>query len=292
MSATSGAVSLGPVRGIRHVKDVGFTVFLWACAVLALVPLTWIAFYVVSKGIGALSWNFFTKEPAGPLNPQEGGIVQSFIGTGLIVGIATLIAVPLGIFAGIYLAEYGKGRTASAIRLVAYVLLSTPSIVAGAFIWALVVVALGNFSALAGGLSLVVLMWPIVAIASEAVLRLVPQELREGALALGLPRWKTILRVVMPTAGAGLLTAVMLAVARALGETAPILLTALGNDFINTDFRAPTDAVPLRVYDYARTPVEALHSIAWGGALVLLAAVLFLAISARVLSNRQQKRMA
>jgi phosphate transport system permease protein len=292
MSATTGTVSLGPVRGIRRLKDEGFTVFLWTCAVLALVPLTWIAFYVVSKGIGALSWNFFTKEPAGPLNPKQGGIVQSFIGTGLIVGIATTIAVPLGILTGIYLAEYGKGRIASAIRLIAYVLLSTPSIVAGAFIWALVVVALGNFSALAGGLSLVVLMWPIVAIASEAVLLLVPQELREGALALGLPRWKTIVRVVMPTAGAGLLTAVMLAVARALGETAPILLTALGNDFINTDIRAPTDAVPLRVFDYARTPVEALHSIAWGGALVLLAAVLFLAISARILSSRQQKRIA
>ena len=292
MSAAAGTVSLGPVRGIRRVKDTGFTVFLWTCAGLALVPLTWIAVYVVSKGVGALSWNFFTKEPAGPLNPQQGGIVQSFVGTGLIVGIATVIAVPLGILAGIYLAEYGKGRTASGIRLVAYVLLSTPSIVAGAFIWALVVVALGNFSALAGGLSLVVLMWPIVAIASEAVLRLVPQELREGALALGLPRWKTIVRVVMPTAGAGLLTAVMLAVARALGETAPILLTALGNDHINTDIRAPTDAVPLRVYDYARTPVEALHGFAWGGALVLLAAVLFLAISARILSNRQQKRIA
>ena len=171
---SAGTVSLGPVRGIRRAKDTGFTVFLWTCAVLALVPLTWIAIYVVSKGIGALSWNFFTKVPAGPLNPQEGGIVQSFVGTGLIVGIATAIAVPLGILSGIYLAEYGKGRTASGIRLVAYVLLSTPSIVAGAFIWALVVVALGNFSALAGGLSLVVLMWPIVAIASEAVLRLAP----------------------------------------------------------------------------------------------------------------------
>ena len=117
MSAAAGTTSLGPVRGIRRAKDTGFTVFLWTCAVLALVPLTWIAIYVVSKGIGALSLNFFTKVPAGPLNPEQGGIVQSFIGTGLIVGIATAIAVPLGILSGIYLAEYGKGRTASAIRL-------------------------------------------------------------------------------------------------------------------------------------------------------------------------------
>jgi phosphate transport system permease protein len=135
-------------------------------------------------------------------------------------------------------------------------------------------------------------MWPIVARAMEEVLRLVPDELREGALALGLPRWRMITRVVLPTAGAGLLTAMMLAVARALGETAPILLTALGNEFVNTDPMAPTDAVPLRVYNYARTPVEAFHSLAWGGALVLLVVVLFLSIGARILSSRQQKRIA
>ncbi len=218
--------------------------------------------------------------------------MQSFIGTGMIVGIAALIAIPLGLLTAVYLAEYGKGRTASAIRLVSQVLLSTPSIVAGAFIWTVVVVAFGNFSALAGGLALVVLMWPIVARATEEVLRLVPQELREGSLALGLPRWKTILRVVVPAAGAGILTAVMLAVARALGETAPILLTALGNDYVNTDPLKPTDAVPLRIYADARTPIEALHTVAWGGALVLLLAVLLLSIGARVLSVRQQKRLA
>lgn len=293
MSAAVGLeVPFGRVRGSRRVKDAAFTGFLWTCAALALVPLGLIIVYVVSKGIGALSWNFFTKEPAGPLSPQEGGIVQSFIGTAMIVGIATLIAVPLGVLAAIYLAEYGKGRLASAIRLVADVLLSTPSIVAGAFIWSIVVVALGNFSAFAGGLSLVVLMWPIVARATEEILRLVPQELREGALALGLPRWKTIMRVVIPTAGAGILTAIMLAVARGLGETAPILLTALGNDFINLNPRAPTDAVPLRVFNDARTPVEALHQFAWGGALVLLVTVLFLSVGARILSARQQKRTA
>lgn len=265
---------------------------MWACAVLAIVPLLLIIEYVVKQGISALSVNFFTKVPAGPLDPLSGGIVQSFIGTAMIVGIATLIAVPLGVLTAVYLAEYGKGRFAGAVRIVADVLLSTPSIVAGAFIWAVVVATLGNFSALAGGLALVVLMWPIISRATEEILRLVPQELREGALALGVPRWKVILRIVIPTAGAGILTAIMLAVARGLGETAPILLTALGNDFINLDPFKPTDAVPLRVYEYARTPVEALHQIAWGGALVLLVTVLLLSISARVLSSRQKKRMA
>jgi phosphate transport system permease protein len=192
--------------------------------------------------------------------------------------------------AAIYLSEYGRGRLASAIRFVAEILLSTPSIVAGAFIWAVVVVALGNFSALAGALALTVLMWPIIARATEEILRLVPQEVKEGALALGVPRWKVILRVVVPTAGSGILTAVMLAVARGLGETAPILLTALGNDFVNIHPMQPTDAIPLRVYDYARTPVLAQHELAWGGAIMLLVGVLLLSITARVLSNRQRRR--
>jgi phosphate transport system permease protein len=281
--------SLGRVVGARRVKDTAFTVFLWVCAVLALIPLVVITFYVVSKGYQVLGANFFTKEP-NAIDPPAGGIVQSFIGTGLIVGIATVIAVPLGVLTAVYLAEYGRGRFASLVRLVAEVLLSTPSIVAGAFIWTTVVVTLGQFSALAGGLSLVVLMWPIVSRAMEEVLRLVPQELREGALALGLPRWRMIVKVVIPTAGAGLLTAIMLAVARGLGETAPILLTALGNDFVNLSPSGPTDALPLRIFSDARTPVEALHEFAWGGALVLLVVVLFLSVGARVLATRQQKR--
>jgi phosphate transport system permease protein len=133
-------------------------------------------------------------------------------------------------------------------------------------------------------------MWPIIARAAEEVLRLVPQEVKEGALALGIPRWKVILRIVVPTAGAGLLTAIMLAVARGLGETAPILLTALGNDFINLNPMQPTDAVPLRVYNYARTPVVTQHELAWGGAIMLLVGVLLLSITARALSNRQRRR--
>jgi phosphate transport system permease protein len=262
------------------------------CVILALVPLTLIVGYVVGKGWSALSVNLFTKVPSGPLTPSSGGIVQAFYGTALILGMAVLIAVPLGMITAIYLSEYGKGRAAAAVRFVAEVLLSTPSIIAGAFIWALVVTRMGTFSALAGSLALTVLMWPIIARAGEEVLRLVPDDLREGALALGLPRWKVIFRIVLPTAGAGIITAVMVAVARGMGETAPILLTALGNEYINTDPTKPTDAIPLRIYAYARTPVEALHAIAWGGAITLLVAVLALSITARVLSYRQLKRLS
>jgi phosphate transport system permease protein len=289
--ATVEIAPMGRLRAGRRWKDRAFTAFLWACAFLAMVPLVLLSVYVVSRGWHALSVNFFTKEPAGPLDPSAGGIAQSFVGTGLIVGMATLLAVPLGILTAVYLAEYGRGRFAGAVRLIAEVLLSTPSIVAGVFIWSLVVVAMGTFSALAAALALTVLMWPVIARAAEEILRLVPQELREGALALGLPRWRVILRVVVPTAGAGILTAIMLAVARGLGETAPILLTALGNDFINTSPLQPTDAVPLRVFADARTPVAALHELAWGGALMLLVGVLGLSIAARAVSSRQQKRM-
>ncbi len=273
----------------RKAKDRAFTIFLWACGVLAMLPLLFITGYVLAKGLSALNVDFFTKEPAAPGQPG-GGIVQSFIGTGLIVGMAVLFSVPLGLLAGVYLSEYGNGKLASVVRFVAEILLSTPSIVAGAFIWAVVVVALGSFSAFAGAIALTVIMWPIIGRATEEILRLVSEDLREGALALGLPRWKVILRVVIPTAGAGVFTAIMLAVARGLGETAPILLTALGNDFINIHPSQPTDALPLRIYEYARTPVASQHAIGWGGALMLLLGVLLLSITARVLSNRQQRR--
>jgi len=255
-----------------------------------MLPLVFIAGYVIVKGVAALNVDFFTKTPAPPGLPR-GGIVQSFIGTGIIVGIATGISVPLGILSAVYLSEYGRGRLASVVRFVAEVLLSTPSIVAGAFIWALVVVRTGQFSAFAGSLALTVLMWPIITRATEEILRLVPQETREGGLALGLPRWKVVVRLVVPTAGAGIFTAIMLAVARGLGETAPILLTALGNDFVNVNPSQPTDAVTLRIYNYAQGAFPEWHTLAWGGAITLLAAVLVLSITARVLSARQQSRV-
>jgi phosphate transport system permease protein len=279
-----------PLSRRRRMKDRAFTGALWACGILAILPLVFIVGYVVARGIAALNLDFFTKTPQPPGLP-DGGIEQSFIGTGIIVGLATGMSVPLGVLSAVYLSEYGRGRLASTVRFVAEVLLSTPSIVAGAFIWALVVVATGRFSAIAGALALTVLMWPIITRATEEILRLVPQEIREGGLALGLPRWRVIVRLVVPTAGAGIVTAIMLAVARGLGETAPILLTALGNDFVNTNPGQPTDAVTLRVYNYAQSAFPEWHTIAWGGAIMLLVGVLLLSITARILSSRQQRRV-
>jgi len=258
--------------------------------VIALVPLLLIVYRVVRLGVAAISVNLFAHT-ALPASLPGGGLKQAFLGTAMIVGLAIAFSVPLGVLTGIFLAEYGSGRIAAVVRFTAEILLSIPSIVAGAFIWALVVVALGNFSALAAGIALTVLMWPIMARATEEVLRLVPTELREGGLALGYPRWRVIMRIVLPTAGAGVFTAIMLAVARGLGETAPVLLTALGNDFVSTNPLKPTDAVPLRVYNYAQSAYPAWRALAWGGALMLLVGVLVLSVTARMLSIRQQRRM-
>jgi phosphate transport system permease protein len=293
MSTAGAPAPDAPARTVsraRRVKNRLFTVALYVCGVLALLPLFFIVLFIVVRGLKALNWDFFTKTPTVPGLPG-GGISQAFVGTGIIIGIAVLISVPLGILSAIYRAEYGKGKFAAVVRFTAEILLSTPSIVAGAVIWSLVVLTLGSFSGFAASLAISVIMWPIITRATEEVLRLVREELREGALALGLPRWKVILRIVLPTASAGIFTAVMLAVARGLGETAPVLLTALGNDFVNTNPLKPTDAVPLRVYNYAQSAYPAWRALAWGGALMLLVGVLVLSVTARMLSIRQQRRM-
>ena len=286
----SAAVGVQTISHRRRLKNRAFTLAMWTSGVLAMLPLLFIAGFVIKRGIAALNADFFTKTPSYQGDPHQ-GISQAFVGTAMVVGVATLMAVPLGLLGGIYLSEYGRGRMASAVRFVAEILLSTPSIVAGAFVYAVVVVALGSFSAFAGAVALTVLMWPIITRATEEILRLVPQDYREGALALGVPRWRTITKVVVPTAGAGIFTAIMLAVARGLGETAPVLLTALGNDFMNTNLMRPTDTLSLRVFNYAQQPSQQFVTIAWGGAIMLLLAVLALSITARILSNRQQRRL-
>jgi phosphate transport system permease protein len=292
-TATSSAPPAAPARTVsraRRMKNQVFTVALYVCGLLALLPLFFIVLFIVLRGFKALNVDFFTKTPTIPGLPG-GGISQAFVGTFIIIGIAIVISVPLGILSAIYLAEYGKGRLAAIVRFTAEILLSTPSIVAGAVIWSLVVLTLGSFSGFAASLAVSVLMWPIITRAAEEVLRLVREDLREGALALGLPRWKMILRIVVPTASAGLFTAVMLAVARGLGETAPILLTALGNDFMTTNPFQPMDAVPLRVFNYAQSAVVNQPPMAFAGAICLLVIVLALSITARIISSRQQRRV-
>jgi len=290
MSAVSFTLTAASRRRLSRARasNRAFTILLWSAGILALIPLGFIVGYVLLKGVGILGVPFFTKTPA-IVGQSGGGISEAFIGSGLIVGMAILFSVPLGLLAAVYLAEYGTGRFAALVRFVSEVLLSTPSIVAGVLLWTLVVVRLHAFSAFAGALAISVLMWPIIARASEDVIRLVPIELREAATALGTPKWKVVLRVVLPAAASGLTNTVLLAVARGLGETAPVLLTSLGSEYVNFSPSKPTDTLSLRIYHYALSPVKSWHDIAWGAALSLLVIVLVLSVGARYLVARGKR---
>ncbi|MEP7059340.1 MAG: phosphate ABC transporter permease PstA [Actinomycetota bacterium] len=281
------------LTGTRKTKDRVFSLFLLVCVCLALIPLFVISAFVIVRGAGAINANFFTKLPPGPLDPpHSGGIANAIVGTGMIVGLAVLLSVPLGIATAVYLSEYGRGSLATIIRFAANTLLATPSIIAGLVVAATVVTWTHSFSAYAAALAISILMWPVVTRATEEVLGLVPQDLREGALALGVPRWKVVLRIVIPTAGSGILTGVMLAVSRGLGETAAILLTGLGNSYMNTAYGRPTSTITLDIYAWARQPQEVLQELAWGAALTLMTTVLVLSITARIASIRRQRRLA
>jgi phosphate transport system permease protein len=247
-----------------------------------------ILIYIVRQGAGALDLAFFTATPK-PVGETGGGIANAIVGTLLIVAVAAAIALPIGIGAGIYLAEFGRGRFADLVRLVADVLTGVPSIVIGILAYELVVVTMHRFSALAGGVALAALMLPPLVRTTEEILRLVPGEYREAALALGAPRWRTVLTVIVPAATGGLITGVMLALARAAGETAPLLFTAFGNNFWNLNPGQPTAALPLQIYQYAISPYDDWHRQAWAAALVLVTIVFVLSALAR-LATRSTRR--
>jgi len=254
------------------------------CAAVAVIALVAVIGYVVLNGARALNVDFFTQLPA-PVGEPGGGMANAIVGTLIIIGIGALISIPAGVLAGIYLAEYGENRFADLVRFLADVLTGIPSIVVGILAYALVVVPMQKFSALAGGVALAVLMLPTVVRATEEMLRLVPGSLREASLALGAPRWKTILRIVLPTASSGLATGAMLAIARAAGETAPLLFTAFGNSFWNTSLVDPMAAIPLQVFQYAISPYDSWHAQAWAGALVLVVLVLGLSAAVRAVAR-------
>jgi phosphate transport system permease protein len=241
--------------------------------------------YVVVQGLPALSVDFFTQRPR-PVGEVGGGVQPALIGTLVLAAISGVIAIPIGIAAAIFVVEYRSGRFAAPVRFAAELIAGLPSIVIGVFVWAFLVRGLiGHFAALAGGMSLAVIMVPIVARTVEEVLRLVPNSLREAALALGAPKWKVILRVVLPTARAGVITAAVLALARSAGETAPLLLTALGNDFFSTDLLRPIGALPLQIYRYAVSPYDDWHNKAWGASLVLVLVIGAIGLLLRVVAR-------
>ncbi len=255
-------------------------------AVVALAPLLWVLVVLVMKGAPSLDLDFFTKLPK-PLGVEGGGMANAVVGSLMVVGLGSAIALPLGVLGGVYTREYAGVWGARAVRLVSDVLAGVPSIVLGVFVWAVVVVAMRRFSALAGGLALALVMLPTVQRSTDEVLALVPQEVREGALALGIPKWKAVLWVVVPSAAGGILSGALLAVARAAGETAPLLLTALGNRFWNLRPDRPVATLPVMIFNYAISPYEDWHRQAWAAALVLVAGVLLLTLGARWVLRRK-----
>ncbi len=237
--------------------------------ILVLAPLAAIFGYLVYRGIGSLNWAFLTQTPK-PVGEAGGGMANAIVGSGFILALASIIGVPLGVGAGIYLAEFGRNRFGDAIRFTADVLNGVPSIVIGIVAYALVVLTQKHFSALAGGVALAIMMIPTISRTTEEMLLLVPQALREAAYGLGIPRWRTTLSITLRTATSGVITGIMLAFARVAGETAPLLFTAFGNQFWNLRVDQPTAALPLQLYSYAISPYDEWHRQAWAGALVLI----------------------
>jgi phosphate transport system permease protein len=263
---------------------------MWVFAAIALLPLSLVLIFTIVKGLPAITHIEFFLNTERPEGIPGAGIAHAFVGTVIMVGIASVVAIPIGIISGIQLAEYGHGRLADAVRLACDVLVSIPSIVIGLFLYSLVVSLVSpshTFSAISGAMALAVLMLPVVVRTTESAVVLVPGALREAGLALGLPRWRVSLQLVLPAAIPGVVTGALLAVARAAGESAPLLLTAFGNQFMNFDPTRPMNALPLVVYHDALQPYNDLVQTAWGAALVLILLTLIVNVASRLALRRQ-----
>jgi phosphate transport system permease protein len=277
-----------PGERLRHARSRVFTVLCALCAVAVLIPLGSILLYVVRRGLPGLSLSFFTGLPK-PVGEPGGGMANALLGSVILVAAASAIGLPVGIGAGLYLAEVGRGRLAKLVRFTADVLGGVPSITVGVFVYAAVVVTMRRFSALAGALALAVVMIPTVIRASEELLRLVPIHLREAALGLGVPAWRTALFVVLRTAAPAIGTGVMLAIARVAGETAPLLFTAFNNRYPSVALDRPMASLPVQILTYATSPYKDWQDQAWTGALVLVTGVLLLNLAARLAAARRDR---
>ncbi|MCU1320187.1 MAG: phosphate transporter, inner rane subunit PstA [Edaphobacter sp.] len=254
--------------------------------IIVIVPLVAILFYLIYKGASSLNVDFFTRIPA-PIGESGGGMANSIVGSGIILAVASLMGIPIGIAAGIYLAEFGQGTfLANAVRFTADVLNGVPSIVMGISIYSLVVMNQKHFSALAGGIALAIMMVPTITRTTEEMLATVPHAIREAALGLGVPKWRTVMSVSLRTASPGIITGCMLAFARVAGETAPLLFTALGNQFWSFKLNEPIAALPLQIFVYAISPYDEFHRLAWAGALVLIIMIMVSVTLVRIFANR------
>ncbi|MEI8345674.1 MAG: phosphate ABC transporter permease PstA [Candidatus Omnitrophota bacterium] len=271
----------------RRIVDGAMSTVLCVCAVMVLVPLFSILFHLISQGITAINLDFLTKLPRAVGEPG-GGMANAIVGTIILLGIASLIGVPIGLGTGIYLSEYATARFARVVRFVTDVMNGIPSIVYGIFAYTLCVLPMKSFSAMAGGFALGIMMIPIVTRTTEDFVRMVPQSLREAALALGAPKWRMILDIVVSSARAGIVTGIMVSLARVAGETAPLLFTAFGNRHWTRGFHEPIAALPLQIFAYAISPFDDWHRQAWAGALVLIFLVFAVNLAANYFVWRQK----
>jgi phosphate transport system permease protein len=271
---------------IRTATDHAVTALAVLATIIVVAPLVTIFGYLIYKGASSLNLDFFIKGPK-PVGEVGGGMANAIVGSALVLGVSSLIGVPIGIGGGIYLAEFGRGtKLANAVRFTADVLNGVPSIVMGLAIYALIVLPQGHFSALAGGVALGIMMIPTVCRTSEEMLLMVPHAIREAALGLGVPNWRSVLSITLRTASPGIITGCMLAFARVAGETAPLLFTALGNAFWSTSLNEPIAALPLQIYVYALSPYDDWHRLAWAGALVLIALIVLAVSLVRYVTSR------
>jgi phosphate transport system permease protein len=259
-----------------------------AAVLIALLPLASVLYYTLSRGLGGIDLAFFTELPK-PVGEKGGGMGNAIAGTLKLVAMACLVGIPVGVFAGVFLAEFPGNRFANVVRFSADVMSGIPSITIGIFAYSVVVLTMGRFSAIAGAFALAVIMLPTVTRTTEELLRLVPSTLREAALGLGVPKWRATLRVVLRTAAPGIATGIMLAVARIAGETAPLLFTAFNNRFWSQGLDQPIASLPVQIYTYAVSPFEDWHRQAWAAALVLVALVLLLNVAAKFLVRHRVK---
>jgi phosphate transport system permease protein len=269
----------------RKVTDWGATAFAVGSAILVILPLAAIFVYLLIKGFGSLNLAFLTKTPKPP-GEVGGGMANAIVGTGVVLAIASAFGIPLGIGSGVFLAEYGRNKFGDLIRFTADVLNGVPSIVVGLTVYSLVVVRQKHFSALSGGVALGIMMIPTVARATEEMLLMVPNVIREAAYGLGIPKWRTTLSITLRTASAGIITGCMLAFARVAGETAPLLFTAFGNQFWSVKLNQPIATLSIQVYSYAISPYDDWHKQAWAGSLILIVLIVGAVAAVRIVTSR------
>ena len=274
----------------RKTKSALASAISFVSAVLVIAPLALIFFHLIRNGASSVNWAFFTELPK-PVGVVGGGMANALVGSFELLGLASLIGIPIGVLGGVYLAEYGTTRGNWALRFIADVLNGVPSITWGVVVYGLAVLPFKGFSAFAGALALGLMMIPLIMRTTEEVVLLVPNGYREAALALGIARWKTIVHIVMKTASKGIITGILLALARVAGETAPLLFTAFGNRFWNHDPTQPIAAVPLQIFSYAISPYEDWHRQAWAGALVLLTTIFLINVAVRVVTRDRTARV-